>query len=193
MATLLRRLQTWGPRPYKLPQPLSIYGHKEFELQTSLLGSKTFSILFPNRLPPGQGKQNCQCLVTIPSAECSRRKHPPLQKYQDSALPAVLVGQIIWSFGQLKLIFPFPPDLHMWNDCFSPTEPVLELLPRQNSPWQSLHCQHWRHEATTLQAAGKQQRNKVFQRLCRPFRGLGRRRRSAPVLKTPIRPSNHPF
>ena len=192
MATLLRRLQTQGPRPYRPQQPLSIHGYKEFELQISPLNSKTFSIQLPNRLPPGQGKRSCQCFVTISSAECRGKKHSLLQKRQDSILPAVFIGQIIWFFGWFKSTFPFPPDFHMWNDCFSPTEPVLELPPKWNSAWQSLR-QYQRHETTTLQAAGKQQGSKASQRLCKPFGKLEKRRKSAPVSRTPIHPSNHPF
>ena len=81
----------------------------------------------------------------------------------------------------------------MRNNCLSLTELVLELLPRRNSPWQSLHCQHWRHEATTLWAVGKQQGSKAFQRLCRPSGGLERYQGSAPVSRTPIHLSNHLF
>ena len=81
----------------------------------------------------------------------------------------------------------------MRNDCFSPTEPVLKLPSRQNSPGQSLHCQHQRYEATTLQAARKQRGSKASQKLCKPSKGLERCRGSGPVSRTPIRPSNHPF
>ena len=125
--------------------------------------------------------------------ECWRRKHPPLQKLQDPAPPAVFVGQIIWSFGQLKSTLPCLPDLHIWNNYSPPTKPVLKLSPRGNSSWQPLHCQHQRHEATKLQAARKRRGSKAFQRLCRPSRELERHRESVLVSKTPIRLSNYLF
>ena len=175
MATLFKRLQIRDPRPYRPQQPLSIHGHKEFELQTSPLGLRTFSIPLPNRLLPRQSKWSCQCFVTIPSAKCWGKRYPLLQKRQDPIPLAVLVGQIIWSFGQLESIFLSSSDLHMRNNCLSLTKPVLELSPKRNSPWQSLHCQYQRHKTTTLWVAGKQEGSKAFQRLCRPSRGLERR------------------
>ena len=81
----------------------------------------------------------------------------------------------------------------MRNDRPSSAEPVLELPPRRNSSWQSLHCQHRRHEVTTLQAAGKQQESETSQKLYRPFGRLRRCRKSFPVPRTPIRPRDHPF
>ena len=193
MVALLRRVQTQGFCLYRPQQPLSIHRHKEFKLQTSPLGSETFSISLPNGLPPGQSKWSCWCFVTISSAECWGKRHPPLQKRQDLTLPVVLAGHIIWSFGRLESTFPSLPDLYMWNNCSSSTESVLELFLKRNSSWQSLYYQHWKYEATTLQAAGKPQGSKASQRLCRPFGGLKRRRRSAPISRTPIHPSHHLF
>ena len=81
----------------------------------------------------------------------------------------------------------------MRNDPLSLAEPVLELPPRQNSSWQSLHCQHRRHEVMTLRAPGKRRESKTSQKLYRPFRGLEGRRGSTPVPRTLIRPRDHPF
>ena len=79
---------------------MSIYGYEKFELQISPLGSGTFMITLPNRLPPGQGKQSCLCLVTIPSAESWGRRHPPLQERQDFAPSAVIINQGLRAFNK---------------------------------------------------------------------------------------------
>ena len=193
MATLLRRLQTRGPRPYRPQQPLSIHGHEEFELQTSALSSETVSIPLPNRLPSGQGKQSCRCLVTISSENCWGKRHPPCQKRQDLAISTVLVSQNIWSFDWLKWNLPFLPGLHMQNNCASPAMPVRGLSPKGHSSRQPLHCQHRRHETTFFRAARKRRGSKASQRGCRPSGGLRRCQRSATVLKTPICPRDHPL
>ena len=81
----------------------------------------------------------------------------------------------------------------MQNACFSLVAPVLGFFSKRHSLRQLLHCQHWRHGTTTLQAAGKQRGNKAFQRLCRPSKRLGRYWGSAPVSRAPICPRNHPL
>ena len=81
----------------------------------------------------------------------------------------------------------------MQNNFLSPVAPVLELSPKQYSSRQPLHYQHWRHEATSCQAAGKQQGSKASQRICRSSRGLERCWGSAPVLRALICSRNHPL
>ena len=56
-----------------------------------------------------------------------------------------------------------------------------------------MHCQYQRNEVTTLRAARKRQESKASQKFCRPSKGLGRRRGSTSVLRTPICPRDHPF
>ena len=62
MAALLRRLQTWGLCPYRPQQLLLFHGYEKFELQTSPLDSKTFSISLSNRLPLGQDNEAADTL-----------------------------------------------------------------------------------------------------------------------------------
>ena len=81
----------------------------------------------------------------------------------------------------------------MQNDRSSPTEPVLDLSLRENSSWQSLHCQHRRHEVMTLQVAEKRRESEASQKLYRPSGGLERRQGSTPVPNTPIRLKDYPF
>ena len=79
----------------------------------------------------------------------------------------------------------------MRNPCLSKAPPILELSPKQHSLRQSLYCQHWKHEATTLQVIGKQRGSKAFQRLCGSFGRLGECQGSAPVPRAPICPRDH--
>ena len=74
MEALPRKLQTQGFCTHQLQQPSSIHRHEKFELQTSLLGSKTLLLLLSNRLPSEQGKRSCKRIVLPLSKEPSRRR-----------------------------------------------------------------------------------------------------------------------
>ena len=136
MAALLRRLQTWDPPPYRPQQPSLFHGYKKFELQTSPLGSGTFSISLLNWPPQGQGKRSYQCLVPILSAESWARRHSSLRECQDSAPSAVVTSQGLQAFNEST--FPSSPGPHMRNDCPSLVAPFLGLSPKQYSSRQSL-------------------------------------------------------
>ena len=130
------------------------------------------------------------CLDTFNKVQ--RGKNPPRQECQNPALPAYLIGQSIWPFGestQLESTFLSPPNPYKRNNCLSTVALVPELSLKQNSSWESLR-QHQRYETTILWVAEQQRGSQGTQNYI-PSAGLERRQKSALVPRPPIRPRYH--
>ena len=65
VATLLRRLQAQGACAHQSQQSFSLHENNKLEFSSSLVGPRTLTVSFSNRLLPGQGKWSCKCTVSF--------------------------------------------------------------------------------------------------------------------------------
>ena len=130
------------------------------------------------------------CFDTL--KEALRRKRPSEQRISKSCIACSPSWPILASqASHPSQAVATPPSPHLWNLRPTPSSTTLEQHPKWNSSWYSL-CQRQRGETTTARTARQWQRGKSAESWG-PFKGLKKRWGSAPILRPPIYPRDHPL